>query len=61
MALFYQAGKVAARRADLDLNHLKDTFGIGIRFHTAQATVMRADLAKTREGLGLVLAFSQGF
>jgi hypothetical protein len=61
MALFYQAGKVAARRSDLDLDHLKDSFGIGIRFHTAQATVLRADLAKTREGLGLVLAFSQGF
>lgn len=61
MALFYQAGKVTARRADLDLGHLKESFGIGIRFHTAQATVLRADLAKTREGLGLVLAFSQGF
>ncbi len=61
MALFYQAGKVTARRADLDLEHLKDSYGIGIRFHTAEATVMRADLAKTREGLGLVLAFSQGF
>jgi hypothetical protein len=61
MAFFYQAGKVAARRGDLDLDHLKDSYGIGIRFHTAEATVMRADLAKTREGLGLVLAFSQGF
>jgi hypothetical protein len=60
-ALFYQAGKVTARRGDLDLDHLRDSFGIGVRFHTAQATVLRADLAKTKEGLGLVLAFSQGF
>jgi hypothetical protein len=61
MALFYQGGKVTARRQDLDLDRLRHTYGIGIRFHTATTTVMRADLAKTREGLGLVLAFSQGF
>jgi hypothetical protein len=61
MALFYQAGKVAARRPDLDLSRLNDSYGVGMRFHTATTTVMRADLARTREGMGLVLAFSQGF
>jgi hypothetical protein len=61
MALFYQAGKVTARRADLDLDHLRDSYGVGIRFHAPTATVMRIELAKTKEGLGLVMAFSQGF
>ena len=33
MAIFVDAGKVAAERRDLDLDGLKTTYGIGIRFH----------------------------
>jgi Omp85 superfamily domain len=33
LAFFYDAGKVAARTKDLDLDHLKDDFGVGLRFH----------------------------
>ena len=35
MALFYDAGKVTARRADLDFDGLKSDFGIGLRMHGA--------------------------
>lgn len=58
VALFYDAGKVVPRRGDLDLNHLKSSYGIGLRFHTPRATVLRVELAQSREGLGLIFAFS---
>jgi hypothetical protein len=62
MALFLDAGKVAARRNDLDLNGLHTSYGIGVRFHTPIATVVRIEVARTRnEGVGLVLAFGQTF
>ena len=32
-AVFYDAGKVAARTADLDFNGLKSDYGFGVRFH----------------------------
>ena len=31
MAVFYDAGKVASRRQDLDFNDLRDSYGIGMR------------------------------
>src|SRR5207248_721160 len=34
MAIFLDAGKVAARRADLDLSDLKTSYGLGVRFHS---------------------------
>ncbi|HTU99061.1 MAG TPA: BamA/TamA family outer membrane protein [Luteitalea sp.] len=61
MALFYDAGKVTAARRDLDLRGLRRSYGLGIRFHAPAATVLRADLARTDEGFGLVLAFSPAF
>jgi hypothetical protein len=32
--VFGDAGKVAARRSDIDLKNLEGTFGIGFRFHS---------------------------
>jgi AAA family ATP:ADP antiporter len=62
MALFLDAGKVAARWSDVDLDDLKKSYGIGIRFHTATATVLRFELARTRdEGTGLIFAFGPVF
>jgi hypothetical protein len=61
MALFVDKGKVAAQRSDLDLTDLKTTYGIGVRFHAPAATVLRVELAKTREGVGLVFAFGESF
>ena len=58
MAFFYDAGKVAPRAKDLDLDRLKDDFGVGLRFHGPFATPLRVELAKSREGLAFV--FSAG-
>jgi AAA family ATP:ADP antiporter len=62
MALFVDAGKVAARWADIDLEGLKRSYGVGVRFHTPAATVMRIEVARTRdEGTSLILAFGPVF
>jgi hypothetical protein len=35
-ALFYDAGKVALQRSDLDLKRLEENYGFGFRFNTAE-------------------------
>ena len=60
-AFFYDAGKVAALTADLDLDGLKHDFGFGVRFHSPISTPLRVDLAKSPEGLVLVFAASAAF
>ena len=62
MALFLDAGKVAPRHADLDFRDLKTSYGIGVRFHTPNATALRIEIARKRdEGVGLVFAFGPVF
>ena len=61
MALFYDAGKVAARRSDLDLHGMKTDYGIGFRFHGSIATPLRIELAKGNEGFVLNFSASQVF
>ena len=56
MALFSDAGKVTARRGDLDLDGLKSDFGLGFRLHGPLATPLRIELAKSNEGLALVFS-----
>ena len=56
--IFYDTGKVASRRGDLDLNHLEHDFGIGVNFHSPSVTVLRLQIAHGREGNRLILAFS---
>jgi surface antigen Omp85-like protein len=58
MALFYDAGKVEAKRADLDFDGLKSNFGIGMRLHGPQTTAVRLEVAKGNEGLRLIISFS---
>ena len=55
-AFFYDAGKVAARRADLDLDGLKSDYGFGVRFHGPFATPLRIEVARSLEGTRLVFA-----
>ncbi len=50
MALFADAGKVAARRADVDLSDWELGYGLGFRFHSKKAFSLRLDLAVSREG-----------
>lgn len=61
VALFFDAGKVSARRSDLDLKDMKTDVGIGFRFHGPAATPFRIELTKGNEGFGLVLAASEVF
>ncbi len=61
MAFFYDAGKVAARTKDLDLDRMKDDFGFGLRFHGPFFTPLRVELAKSREGLSFVFSSSAAF
>jgi hypothetical protein len=44
-ALFYDAGKVALRRSDLNLEQLQSDYGFGFRFNTATGVIMRVDAA----------------
>ena len=55
-AFFYDAGKVAAHKADLDFNGLKSDYGFGVRFHGPTATPLRIEVAKSPEGLALIFA-----
>jgi hypothetical protein len=55
-AFFYDAGKVAARRSDLDFSGLKGDYGFGVRFHGPFVTPLRVEVAKSSEGLRLVVA-----
>jgi len=55
-AVFYDTGKVAARRADLDLDGMKSDYGFGVRLHGPFATPLRIEVAKSPEGLRLIVA-----
>lgn len=61
MAIFYDAGKVTARREDLDLSGLKSSWGIGARFHGPTRTVLRIEGARGSEGWRLVVGTSSAF
>jgi outer membrane protein assembly factor BamA len=61
-ALFYDAGKVADRRADLDLSDLERDYGIGFRFNTDNGVVFRVDAAfGSRDGKHLYIVFGGVF
>jgi Omp85 superfamily domain len=53
-AVFYEAGKVTAHTRDLDFAGLRDSFGIGVRFHGPLSTPLRIDFATGAEGLHIV-------
>ena len=59
MAFFYDTGKVVARTSDLDLDGLKDDYGIGFRFHGPFATPLRVDFSHSRES-SIRFTFSTG-
>ncbi|MEZ5319171.1 MAG: BamA/TamA family outer membrane protein, partial [Vicinamibacterales bacterium] len=57
-AIFYDAGKVALRRADLDFRDLEHDYGFGFRFNTDDGIVMRVDAAfGSRDGRHLHVVF----
>ena len=61
MALFYDAGRVSARRSDLASGQLKSDYGIGFRLHSPLATPLRIEFAKSNEGLALVFSSKAAF
>ena len=60
-AVFYDTGKVAAQRADLDLHGMKSDYGFGVRFHGPFTTPLRVEVARSPEGARLVVATSPIF
>ena len=61
-AFFYDAGKVAMRRADLNLKHLESDYGFGFRFNTDNGVVARVDAAfGSKEGKHLHIVFGGVF
>jgi hypothetical protein len=61
MALFYDAGKVTSRRADLNFSGLEHNAGIGLRLHGPSLTMIRIELARGSEGWNTVFASSAAF
>jgi hypothetical protein len=61
-ALFYDAGKVALRRADLNFERLERDYGFGFRFNTAEGVILRVDAAfGSRDGKHLHIVFGGVF
>jgi hypothetical protein len=57
-ALFYDAGKVANRRSDLDFSNLESDYGFGFRFNTREAIILRVDAAfGSQDGKHLHIVF----
>jgi hypothetical protein len=59
LALFADAGNVAPRIQELDLD--KQSYGAGLRFHTRRQTFARVDLANGREGWRLLFRLTDPF
>ena len=60
MALFYDAGKVAAEKRDLDFRGLEDSYGIGMRIIGVKGYAFRVDVARSREHAARLLVSAGG-
>jgi hypothetical protein len=60
-AVFYDAGKVTASKADLDFTGLKHDYGFGVRFHGPLATALRVEVARSSEETRLIFATGAAF
>jgi hypothetical protein len=61
MALFLDAGQVAATRHDFDLGRFDVAWGIGARFHGPAFNALRLEVARGREGIRMIVSGSQPF
>lgn len=61
MALFFDAGKVAPRRAEIDFSDLEASAGFGFRFNIKNNVFMRFDVGFSHEGARLWLTFDGPF
>ena len=61
-ALFYDAGKVALRRSDLNFKNLEHAYGFGFRFNTDNGTILRIDAGfGSSDGKHLYIVFGDVF
>jgi hypothetical protein len=62
VALFYDAGKVALTRSDLDFEDLQSDYGFGFRFNTNEAIIFRVDAGfGSRDGKHLYIVWGGVF
>jgi outer membrane protein assembly factor BamA len=61
MALFLDAGKVAARAEELTRSGFTRTYGVGLTLHTLTSTLTRIEVARTPDGTSLMLSFGPSF
>ena len=57
-AVFYDAGRVAARFGDLDLTRLRTSYGVGLRVHAKDRNLFRIDVGRSNEGTRVLLSIS---
>jgi hypothetical protein len=57
VAAFVDAGSVAARASDLNLD--RRSYGLGVRVHTSSTTLARFDVARSSEGWRFLLKLSE--
>jgi hemolysin activation/secretion protein len=60
MAVFYDTGKVASRREDLDFDDLKKSYGIGMRLVGPKGYAFRVEVAHSREHTARLLVTAGG-
>jgi outer membrane protein assembly factor BamA len=60
MTVFYDTGKVASRRKDLDFDDLQDSYGIGMRIVGPRGYAFRVEVAQSREHSARLLVGAGG-
>jgi hypothetical protein len=60
MAVFYDTGKVAASRRDLDVDRLHESYGVGMRLTGRKGYAFRLEVARSREHRARVLIGAGG-
>jgi len=61
MAIFYDAGKVAGRREDLNFVGLEHDWGVGMRLHGPAQTPLRIEVSRGSEGWHLTFSGAAAF
>ena len=61
VAVFYDAGKVAAERRNLDFHGMAHDVGVGIRLHALAVTPLRIEVAKGSDGWNVIWSGSHAF
>jgi hemolysin activation/secretion protein len=60
MTVFYDTGKVASRRKDLDFDDLQDSYGIGMRIVGPRGYAFSVEVAQSREHSARLLVGAGG-